>query len=157
VTVRGKESLFMYRKAPSGEGRLVKAMLLKSWLMAVPIAGVMTAVTAVLSPRTTFISSFTDTGFMMLFVAAYVVFVLGLFLLNPVFSAKSMKLGLNIMISVFVSIGLFAVSMLALTRGGTLPEPIGGMLYIQLLQTVLSWSVGIVILYLGKRKLSRIE
>jgi len=155
VTVRGKESLFMYRKAPSGEGRFVKVMLLKSWLMAVPIAGVMTAVTAVLSPRTTVISLLTNTGFMMLFVAAIVAFVLGLFLLNPAFSAKSMKLGLNIMIAVFVSIGLFAVSVLVLTRRE--PEPIGGMLYVQLLQTVLSWLVGIVSLYFGKRKLSRIE
>jgi hypothetical protein len=159
VTVRGKENLFMYRKAPSGEGRFVKAMLLKSWLMAVPIAGAMTAVTAILSPQTTIISLLTDTGFMMIFVAAYVAFVLGLFLLNPAFSAKSMMSPgpqwLNIMIVVFVSIGLFAISILVLTRGG--PEPIGGMLYIQLMQTVLSWLVGIVFLYFGKRKLSRIE
>ena len=157
VTVRGKETLFIYRKAPSGEGKFVEAMLLKSWLMAVPIAGAMTAVTAILSPQTTFISLLANTGFMMLFVAAYVAFVLGLFLLNPAFSEKSARLGLNIMITVFVSIGLFAVSILVLTRGGTLSEPIGGLLYVQLLQTVLSWLVGIVFLYLGKRKLSRIE
>ena len=157
VTVRGKETLFLYRKAPSGEGRFVNAMLLKSWLMAVPIVGVMTSVTAILSPQTTPLSVLIDTGFMMLFVAGYVAFVLGLFLLNPAFSEKSKKLGLNIMIATFVSIGLWAVSSLILTKGFKLSEPIGGMLYIQLLQTALSWLVGIVFLCLGKRRLSRIE
>jgi len=88
-----------------------------------------------------------------------VAFVLGLFLLNPAFSAKSMMRPgpqwLNILMVEFVSVGLFVVSMFVLARGE--PEPIGGMLYIQLMQTVLSWLVGIVFLYFGKRKLSRIE
>ena len=157
VTVRGKESLFIFRKAPSGEGRFVKAMLLKGWLLAVPIAGVVTAVTTVSSPQVTIISFVANTGFMMLFIAAYTAFVLGLFLLNPAFSPKSIKLGLNIIIAVFLSIGLFAVSLLSLMRVGVWSETIGGMLYVQLLQVTLSWLVGIVFLYLGKRRLSRIE
>ena len=155
VTVQGKERLFIFKKTPSGVARLVKARLVQSWLVVVPIAGAVTAVTTILSPQTTFISLLTNIGFMMLFVAAIVAFVLGLFLLNPAFSPKSVKLWLNVMIVQFVSIGLFVVSMFALTGEG--PEPVGGMLYIQLLQTVLGWLVGIVFLYLGKRKLSRIE
>ena len=157
VTVRGKETLFLFRKAPSGEGRFVKALLLKGWLMAVPIAGVVTAIITVLSPQATFISLLANTGFMMLFIAAYTAFVLGLFLLNPAFSEKSPKLGVNIMIATSVSIGLFAVSLLSLMRMGVRSETICGMLYVQLLQTALSWLVGIVFLYLGKRRLSRIE
>ncbi|MDH5391218.1 MAG: ABC transporter permease [Candidatus Bathyarchaeota archaeon] len=157
ATVRGKESLFIFRKAPSGEGRFVKAMLLKGWLLAVPIAGVVTAVTTVSSPQVTIISFVANTGFMMLFIAAYTAFVLGLFLLNPAFSPKSLKLGLNIIIAVFLSIGLFAVSLLSLMRVGVWSETIGGMLYVQLLQVTLSWLVGVVFLYLGKRRLSRIE
>lgn len=150
-------SLFIFRKAHSGEGRFVKAMLLKGWLMAVPIAGVVTAVTTVLSPQATLILLLTNTGFMMLFIAAYTAFVLGLFLLNPAFSPKSIKLGLNVTIAVFVSIGLFAVSLLSLMRVGAWSETIRGMLYVQLLQTTLSWLVGIVFLYIGKRRLSTIE
>ncbi len=91
----------------------------------------------------------------MLIVAANVAFALGLFLLNPAFSVKSVKLWINLMIVQFVSIGLFVVSIVVLASG--VPEPIRGILYVQLLQTVLSWLVGIVFLYLGKRKLSRIE
>ena len=155
VTVQGKERLFIFKKTPSGVARLVKARLVQSWLVVVPITGAVTAVTTILSPQFTFISLLTNIGFMMLFVAANVAFVLGLFLLNPAFSPKSVKFGLNVMIVQFVSIGLFAVSMFVLTGQG--PEPIGGMLYIQILQTMLSWLVGIAFLYLGKRKFSRIE
>jgi hypothetical protein len=157
VTDRGKESLFMVRKTPFGEGKFIKALLLKGWLMAVPIAGVMTAVMTILSPQTTLVSLVINIGFMMLFVAAYTVFVLGLFLLNPAFSSKSMKLGVNVIIAIFTSIGLFAVSLISLMRLGVWTETIEGMLYVYLLQTFLSWLVGSVCLYLGKKRLSRIE
>ena len=157
VTDRGKESLFMVRKTPSGEGKFIKALLVKGWLMAVPIAGAMTAVMTILSPQTTLVSLLINTGFMMLFVAAYTVFVLGLFLLNPAFSPKSMKLGVNVVIAIFASIGLFAVSLISLMRLGVWSETIGGMLSVYLLQTFLSWLLGSVCLYLGKRRLGKIE
>jgi hypothetical protein len=157
VTVRGKESLFMVRKTPAGEGKFIKALLLKGWLTAVPIAGSMTAVITILSPQATLVSLFTNTGFMMLYVAAYTVFVLGLFLLNPAFTEKSGKLGVNVIIAIFTSIGLFAVSLLSLMKVGVWSETIEGMLYVYLLQTVLSWLVGSGCLYLGRKRLSRIE
>lgn len=156
VTVRGKESLFLYRKAPSGEERFIKAMVLKSWFMAVPIAGVVTACIA-LATLTLNLGSFLGViTLMMLFVAGYVVFVLGLFLLNPAFTEKSIKLWINIVIAFFVSIGLFMGSLLILTLGGN-SEPIGGLLSIQLVQMVLCWVLGAVCVYLGKRRLKRIE
>jgi hypothetical protein len=157
VTVQGKDSLFIFRKAPAGEGKLVKAMLIKGWLLAVPITGVVAAVATVLSPQATLIAVVTNTGFMMLFIAAYTAFVLGLFLMNPVYSAKSLKLGLNVIITILVSIGLFAVSLLALMRLGITSDTSEGILYVQLFQTVLSWVVGVVVLFLGTRRLSRIE
>ncbi len=157
VTVRGKESLFIYRKAPFGEDRFIKAMLVKSWFMAVPLAGVVVAAVTLVSSQTTFGSLVIITGLMMMFVAAFVVFVLGLFLLNPALSEKSVKLWINVMAVVFASIGLFAVSLLILTRGGSLSEPIGGLLSVQALQMGLAWVMGIVFLGLGKRRLSRIE
>ncbi len=155
VTVQGKDNLFIFKKTPSGVARLIKARLVQSWLVVVPIAGAITAVTTILSSQNTFISLLANTGLMMLIVAANVAFALGLFLLNPAFSVKSVKLWINLMIVQFVSIGLFVVSIVVLASG--VPEPIRGILYVQLLQTVLSWLVGIVFLYLGKRKLSRIE
>ena len=157
VTVRGKENLFLYRKAPSGVGRFVKATLVKSWIMVVPIAAAVTAVTTLINPQTTLISLLTNVGSMSLIVGGNVAFVIGLFLLNPAFSKKSIKLKINMFIAIFASIGLFLVSLLVFTMGFQATEPIGGILYIQLLQIPLGWLLGIVFLYLGKIRLSRIE
>lgn len=157
VTVRGKETLFIFRKAPSGEGRFVRAMLVKGWLMAVPIAGAATAAITILSSQTTPLSLLINTGFMMVFIAAYTAFILGLFLLNPAFSEKSVKLWLNIMIAIFASIALFAASLMSLITVGAFSETTVGILYLQLVQSALSWLVGLVFLYLGKRRLGRIE
>jgi len=157
VTVNGKEALFIYRKAPDGEGRLIKAMLLKSWLIAVPIAGAATAAMVMITMNSPLVSVLTNIGLMMLYVAAYVAFVLGLFLLNPAFSPKSVRLWLNVMIAIFSSIGLFAVSILVLTRVFAMSETFGAILYVQLMQTAMSWLLGVVFLFLGKMKLSKIE
>ncbi|MDH5376063.1 MAG: hypothetical protein OEW95_09680, partial [Candidatus Bathyarchaeota archaeon] len=83
---------------------------MKSWLIAVPIAGFMTVFASILGSQTGTISLLITTGLMMLIVAANVVFVLGLFLLNPAFSLKSVRLGLNVFITILVSVVLFAVS-----------------------------------------------
>ncbi len=141
VTLRGKEALFIYKKAPSGVGRLIKARLVQGWLVVVPVAAAITAVTAIMAPQPTFISLLSNVGLLMLAAAASVPFALGLFLRMPAFSQQS--LGLNATIVMMVSMGLFVVSALVLD----LP-----LLYIPLI-----WVVGIVFLYLGKRNLSRIE
>ena len=157
VTVRGKDNLFLYRKAPSGVRRFVNAMLVKSWLMVVPVAATITAATTLMNTQTTLVSLLTNVGSMSLTVGGNIAFVIGLFLLNPAFSKKSVKFQINIFIAIFISIGLFVVSLLVFTVGFQTTEPIGGILYIQLLQIPLSWLLGIIFLYLGKRRLSRIE
>ena len=157
VTVRGKQSLYLYRKAPSGEERFIKAMLVKSWLMAVPIAGAVTLAFTWFTMQVTFGSLLLITGLMMLFIAAYVVFVLGLFLLNPAFSDRSVKMWINVVIAMFTSIGFLAVSLYILTRGGRVTTPTGGILFIQVIHTTLSWIAGVAALYGGKRNLRRIE
>lgn len=157
VTVQGKDNLFIYRKAPSGEARLIKAMLVKSWLIAVPIVGLTTTIAVFGAAQPSLIALFASTGLIILSAAAYAVFVLGLFLLNPAYSNKSMKLGVNVLITIFFSIGLFATSLLILTRGFNIPNPIGGIFTVQLLQVALSLLLGTLVLIFGKRKLNRIE
>ena len=150
VTLRGKEALFIYKKTPSGVARLVKARLLHGWLVVIPIAAVVTAVSTILIPQTTFISVLTNTGIVMLFLAAIVAFVLGLSLLNPAFSDKSGNFMLNLMITMFaIPNGLFLVPLIVLDL------PLQHTLCFVTIP--LSWLLGIVFLYLGKRKLSRIE
>jgi hypothetical protein len=157
VTLRGKESLFIYRKTPSGVGRFVKARLIQGWLVVIPIAAAVTAMSTIISPQTTFISLLTNTVLGTLIAATNVAFVLGLFLLMPVFSERSVRYMLNILVVITVSIGLFVGSVLGLMV--MLPDLDANvrLLYVLLLQTALSGIVGFVFLSLGSRNLSRIE
>ena len=154
VTLRGKEALFIYKKTPSGVARLVKARLLHGWLVVVPFTAVISAAIAILSPQTTFVSLLTNTGLAILAIAANVAFVLGIALLNPAFSDKSGNYVLNLMITMqALPFGLFLVPLVVFGRVFNL-----GLYHVLLFVTVpLSWLVGIVLLYLGKRRLSRIE
>jgi hypothetical protein len=152
VTAGGRESLFIYKKTPFGVGRFVKARLLQGWLVAVPIGVAITVVSMILIPQTTLISLLTYTGFMALIVAANVALALGLSLLNPEFSenarAQMTRLIVNAQVAMFVSLGIFIGSLIVLDLG---------FLNTVLLQTVVIWLLGIVFLYLGKRRFSRIE
>jgi hypothetical protein len=133
VTAGGKESLFIYKKTPFGVGRFVNARLLQSWLVAVPIAAVITAVSVVSISQATLVSLLTYIG-------------------NPEFSentrAQMLGLMINAQVVMFLSIGIFIGSGMVLNLGffDTL-----------LLQTAVIWLLGIVFLYLGKKRFSRIE
>ncbi len=157
VTLRGKETLFIYRKTPFGVGRFVRARLLQGWLIVVPVAAVVTALSVILSSKATFISLLANTGLGVLIAAADSAFVLGLFLLMPAFSEKSVRFMLNVLIVISVSIGLFVGSLFVLMRIFPDLEPNVGLLYVLLVQTTLSWLVGIVFLSLGSKNLGRIE
>lgn len=152
VTAGGKENLFIYKKTPSGLGRFIKARLLQGWLVAVPIGAAITALSMISIPQATLFSSLTYTGFLAQLVAANVALALGLSLLNPVFSentrAQMLGLMVNAQVVIFASIGIFIGSQVVLDLG---------FLDTLLLQTAVIWVMGIIFLYLGKRKLNRIE
>jgi len=161
---RGKTSFFMYMKSPSGVGKFVKARLFQGWLVTVPIAAVLVAVSTILVPQITLTSLVIFTIWGSLRTMAAVAFLLGLALVIPVFSEESRERNLgiviNLMIAVFATIGLdVGFSRLGLSFESILPnlDPLTGLLSDHLLQTAIFSFVGIVLLYLGKRKLSRIE
>ena len=85
-------------------------------------------------------------GLTMLMIAAYVVFALGLFLLNPAYSEKGGTLALN---SVIIGVGSLLLSIGLLKAFG---EVRGTVLLI-----LLMWIMGIVLLLLGKRHLVTME
>ncbi len=157
ATLRGKESLFIYRKTPSGVGRFVRAKLVQSWLVVVPLTAAIAAISMTLIPQFSATSVLAGTGYVAVVAAANVAFVLGLFLLNPAFSEKAGSFILNLQLVVFCSIGLWLGLQIGLRRvfpaigKGTVA------LYSQMLHIALIWLIGVVFLYLGKRKLSRLE
>jgi hypothetical protein len=85
----------------------------------------------------------------MLTTTANVALALGLSLLNPAFSEKSGNFMTNVFIVPNVSLLLTIVPLEVSNL-----QPMDSLLY---LTVPLSWLVGTVLLYLGKRKLSRIE
>jgi hypothetical protein len=152
VTAGGKENLFVYKKSPFGIGRFAKARLLQSWLVAIPIAAIITLVSMLQIPQLTLNELLAFAGFLAQLVAGNVVLALGLSLLNPQFSqnAREQMIGLmvNAQVAVFVSIGIFIGSMIVFDLG---------IFTTMLMQTVVIWLLGITFLFLGKRKLSGME
>ncbi len=146
VTLRGKETLFIYKKIPSGIGKLVKMRLVQGWLIAIPIVVVVMALSMILIPQITPLSALAYTGLAMLIATAYMALALGLFLLMPAYTERGGEFMLNIMIMVQGSIFLFLGCLIMLGE-------IRGMLTV----LISSWLLGVIILYFGKRHLERME
>jgi len=157
ITVDGKEKLFLYRKAPFGVSRYLKAVFLRGLLLMLPITGVSTALIAFVGAGITPVSALLSTLLTLLIVAALVAFVMGLFLINPAFSDKSPRLWINVIIVMTVNICLFLLTIMILTGGGGLEDPRGGLLGVLLLHGGLVWGVGAVLLLLGRRRLRAME
>jgi hypothetical protein len=161
---RGRETIFIYKKSPSGMGKFVKARLLQGWLVAVPIAAVLIIVSTILIPQITLTSLLINTIWGSLRTLASVVLILGLAIINPIFAegSRERNLGIviNLMVIIFATIGLeIGLIRLGLSFGKLLPNLDRFMvpLYDHLLLTVILLLVGVALLYIGTRKLSRIE
>jgi hypothetical protein len=161
---RGRETIFIYKKSPSGMVKFVKARLLQGWLVAVPIAAVLVAVSTILVPQMTLTSLSINTIWGSLRALASVALVLGLALINPIFAegSRERNLGIviNLMVTIFATIGLdITLHSLDLSFSKILPnlDQLTSLLYDQLLLTAILFLVGIALLYIGTRKLSRIE
>lgn len=148
VTVRGKENLFIYRKAPGGESRLLRARIAQSIIVITPIAVTAAMILVAGAEGLGAIEVLLIIGFVALLSIALIVFSLGLFLMNPVFSEKPADMMMNVMIGVFFMIGCFFASIFL----GIVGE-LAGWLFI----LALSSAAGTVTLTLGFRNLKTME
>lgn len=146
VTIRGKETLFLYKKVPSGVGTLIKTRLIQGWLTVIPIVAVIMTITILLIPQVTISAMLASIGFVIGIAAALMAFALGLFLLKPAYTERGGEFVLNLMIIMQGSIFLFLGSLIIFgeTRG-------------MLVMILVSWLMGGIFLFLGKRRLSRME
>lgn len=146
VTIRGKETLFLYKKIPSGVSVLLKTRLIQGWLTVIPIMTVIMAISIIRTPQVTILPMLVHIGFMILIATAYMLFALGIFLLMPAYTEKGGEFVRNLMIVVQGSIFLFIACLILFgeTQG-------------MLLMILLSWLLGMTLLFLGKRHLSRME
>ena len=161
---RGKETIFLLKKAPSGMQNFIKARFIQSLLVAVPIAASMTAVLTLLTPQPTVPLLLLNVVLASLRSLSMVAIILGLALVNPTFSAESRERNLgimiNLMIVVFATIGMeIGFSRLGLRLDRILPgiDPIIGAIGDTLLMTTIFLIVGRALIYLGSKRLEQIE
>jgi hypothetical protein len=147
VTIRGKENLFIYRKAPGGEGRLIKGRLMQGLIIVVPIAAIYQIISLVRFPDLEPHMYLIYIGTNVAVAGAYVAMALGLFLIMPVFSAKPAALMGNVMILMVTSMVLFIFSLILA------PSFWAGMGIL----IMMVWILGLILLALGKKNLNRIE
>ena len=161
---RGKSTLFIFKKSPFGIDKFVKARLVQGWLVAVPIAAVLIAVITILLPQISLESLLINIVWGSLRTFALVAVVLGLAIINPIFAEESrernMGIIINLMVVLFATIGLdIGLRRIGLTFGNIIPniDAFTAILYDHLLLTMIFSFVGILLLYIGIRKLDRIE
>jgi hypothetical protein len=161
---RGKNRLFIFKKSPSGIWKFVKARLLQAWLVAVPIATVLIAVSTILIPQIGLEILLINVVWGALRSLALVAVVLGLAIINPVFAEESrernMGVIINLMIILFATIGFeIGLSRLGLSFEKMLPniDTFTAGVFDHLLLTIVFTLLGIFLLYIGIRKLERIE
>ncbi len=147
VTIRGKENLFIYRKAPMGERRLIRGRLLQGLIIVIPIVTVYQVLALMRFPQVPLLHSLAFIGFVLLLAVAFVAMSLGLFLMVPVFSDKPAELMGNVMILMVISFAVF-ISSLILAPTFQIAAA---------LMIAISWILGIAFLISGRRKLSNIE
>jgi hypothetical protein len=126
--------------------------LVQGWLVTLPVAAAVTIGSLALLPQASASSMISYTIVTLMLVAGDAALALGLALLNPQFSensrAQMISLMVNANIAMFASIGVFIGSMVMLDLG---------IFNTMLLQNVVIWTIGISLLYIGRRKLSRME
>lgn len=161
---RGKDTLFLYKKSPNGMNRFVKAKLLQNWLLTIPIAAAIIGSLTLLAPQLTAFSLLASVVAGSLRAVGAVILILGLALLIPVFAEESRErafgLIMNFMAVFLITIGLeLGFSRSSLNFRTILPnlDPVTAAQSDNLAVTATIACAGAVLLYLGKRKLSKIE
>jgi hypothetical protein len=147
VTIRGKENLFIYRKAPYGEKRLIRGRLLQGLIIILPIVAIYQILALARFTQVPLLHSLAFIGFVLLLAGAFVSMSLGLFLMMPVFSDKPAELMGNVMILMVISFAVF-ISSLILSPS----FQVAGVVMV-----VVSWMLGISFLSSGRKKLGKIE
>lgn len=145
VTARGKDNLFVYRKAPRGESRLIKARVMQGCLVVQPVAAI-SALIVLVPGNVGLLETIALTLAMIGIATAYVVMSIGLFLLSPAFSEKPSEIIGNAVTILTLSFFLYIICIVMFG------EPWG-----ILALFLLSSAIGSVMLALGSRKIRSIE
>jgi len=145
VTSRGKDNLFVYRKAPHGETRLIWARVAQGWLVVLPVAAI-SALVVLIPSGITWGEVALYTMALVGISSAYVVMSIGLFLLSPAFSERPSETIGNVVVVLTISLFLDVICLILFGE-------IWGICALVLV----SWILGLAFLAAGSRKIRRVE
>lgn len=145
VTARGKENLFVYRKAARGESRLVLARVLQGCIVVQPVAAV-SALIVLLPSNVPLPHVVLLTMAVVAIATAYVVMSIGLFLLSPAFNEKPSEMVGNAVTILVISFFLYVVCIVAYG------EPWGILALL-----LFSSCIGSILLLAGSRRIKSVE
>ena len=148
VTVRGKENLFIYRKAPGGESRLVRARLVQSSITILPFAVLSALISLINVSSVDPIATVAFVFYIAVLSVALAILSLGMFLMMPVFSERQADMMGNVMIGCFFMMGCFILTVML----GLFGEVEGWLLILGLTSIA-----ALLVLQMGYRNLKRME
>jgi hypothetical protein len=99
IAIQGKNNLFIYRKAPGGVVKLIKARLIHGGLIVAGFTWLMTIGLGMLFTQTALDKLLAQSLLNALFAVSGVLLSLGLFLTNPAFNNKSPNYSLNVLLA----------------------------------------------------------
>jgi hypothetical protein len=141
ITMQGKNNLFIYRKAPGGIVKLIKARFIHGGLIVAGFTGLMTISLGMLFTRTALDKLILLTVLNAILAIGGVLLSLGLFLANPAFNDKSPSYALNILLAPNI---VFAAMILT---PGQMP-------YAEL---VAVWVIALVVFAIGFKRIGEVE
>jgi len=143
ATIRGKETLFIYRKTPGGVAKFMKAKLLQSWLLVAPVMAAIWGFSAWRFNVAFSVPFLVGMGNALLIAMANAAMSMGLSFVNPAYHQKSPAYIINFQLIAFMAMGAMI-----------LPDMLFDMPWLHM---PVAWAVGLVMLYMGYRKLSTME
>ncbi|TRO59746.1 hypothetical protein E2P64_02665 [Candidatus Bathyarchaeota archaeon] len=161
---RGKNTLFIFKKSPSGIWKFVKARLFQGWLVAVPIATVLIAFFTILLSQIGLEYMLINVVLGALRALVLVAVVLGLAIINPIFAEESRERNMGVIINLMIVFFATMAFEIGLSRVGLSFEKMflnidtfTAGVFDHLLLTMVFALVGFFLLNIGIRKLDRIE
>ena len=152
-----KESILIFKKAPSGTSAYLKVLIARGYMLVIPLVGGATLGMCFISSRIGMWDSFVITAILVLMAMADVIIVIGLFLVNPAYSEKSPKLWLNIVLLIILHIAFFVVTFTMVLGDGGFLDPVTGLSPGLGILALITWLGAVGFLVLGRWKIKSIE
>ncbi|MHA1237816.1 MAG: hypothetical protein ACTSSJ_00980 [Candidatus Odinarchaeia archaeon] len=150
ITVKGKEKLWLFKKAPNGVQKLVFSKLARNLVLGFPLGVAVSIALIVIYQMSLDVAALTLL-YMFVSIFSAMATCIGLFLINPAFKERSSKYGINMLIFLGISMGEYFIP-IAFISLGIMPFSVW-----EAVTMTIALAISIVMLFLGAKKLESLE